>query len=105
MYSSYDLDLYINKISADILPSNQYVFWLYQVYTLEKSDKAKTGKDMHVSRRDIMEETKQVGIGMLPVMVKSKLCWLHKLQESDCQFDSGGYFLIKGTEKVLHHMV
>jgi DNA-directed RNA polymerase beta subunit len=52
-----------------------------------------------------MKETKQVSIGMLPVMVKSNLCWLHKLRESDCQFDSGGYFLIKGTEKVLHRMV
>ncbi|CAO2176336.1 unnamed protein product [Urochloa humidicola] len=71
-----------------------------QVYTLGKSDKAKTGKDTHVYRRDIMKETKQVSIGMLPVMVKSNLCWLHKLQETDCQFDSGGYFLIKGTEKV-----
>ena len=52
-----------------------------------------------------MKETKQVGIGMLPVMVKSKLCWLDKLEESECQLDSGGYFLIKGMEKVLHHMV
>jgi DNA-directed RNA polymerase beta subunit len=77
------------------------VLCLSQVYTLSISDKAKTGKAMHVSRKDIMKESKQLSIGMLPVMVKSNLCWLHKLQESECQFDSGGYFLIKGTEKVL----
>jgi DNA-directed RNA polymerase beta subunit len=52
-----------------------------------------------------MTETKQVSMGLLPVMVKSNLCWLHKLQESDCQFDFGGYFLIKGTEKVLPDMI
>ena len=81
------------------------MFWLYQVYILDKSDKAKTGKDTHVHRRDIMTETKQVSMGLLPVMVKSNLCWLHKLQESDCQFDFGGYFVIKGTEKVLPDMI
>lgn len=52
-----------------------------------------------------MKETKWVTIGRLPVMVNSNLCWLHKLQESDCQFDSGGYFLIKGMEKVLPYMI
>ncbi|WVZ94881.1 hypothetical protein U9M48_040716 [Paspalum notatum var. saurae] len=58
--------------------------------------------DQLYSRRDIMSETKNVNIGMLPVMVKSNLCWLHKHQESDCQFDYGGYFLIKGMEKSKH---
>jgi len=52
-----------------------------------------------------MTETKQVSMGLLPVMVKSNLCWLHKLQESDCHFDFGGYFVIKGTEKVLPDMI
>jgi hypothetical protein len=33
-------------------------------------------------------------------MVKSNLCWLHSQNESDCLFDSGGYFLVKGMEKV-----
>lgn len=80
---------------------NQLLSWLHQVYSLEKSDKAKTGKDTHVYKRGIIKETKQVNIGLLPVMVKSNLCWLHRLQENDCQFDYGGYFLIKGTEKVL----
>ncbi|TVU42988.1 hypothetical protein EJB05_09417, partial [Eragrostis curvula] len=70
-----------------------------EVYSLEESDKAKTGKNTHIRKRDILKETKQVNIGMLPVMVKSNLCWLHRLQESDCQFDYGGYFVIKGTEK------
>ncbi|KAG8093324.1 hypothetical protein GUJ93_ZPchr0012g19806 [Zizania palustris] len=71
-----------------------------QVYTLTTSDKAKTGHDTCIQRKDIMKETKWVNIGNLPVMVNSNLCWLHKLQESDCMYDFGGYFLIKGMEKV-----
>ncbi|KAK3122831.1 hypothetical protein QOZ80_8AG0618940 [Eleusine coracana subsp. coracana] len=70
-----------------------------EVYSLKQSDKAKTGEDTHVYKSVIIKETKQVNIGLLPVMVKSNLCWLHKLEESECQFDYGGYFLIKGTEK------
>uniref|UniRef100_A0A0D9X4U7 DNA-directed RNA polymerase subunit beta n=1 Tax=Leersia perrieri TaxID=77586 RepID=A0A0D9X4U7_9ORYZ len=71
-----------------------------QVYSLNKSDKGKTGHDPFVQRKDIIEETKWVTIGKLPVMVKSNLCWLHKLHESECEYDFGGYFLIKGMEKV-----
>ncbi|KAG2575119.1 hypothetical protein PVAP13_7KG411400 [Panicum virgatum] len=69
-----------------------------QVYSLEKSDKSKTGTDGFVQRRDFMNETHSIYIGRLPVMVKSDLCLLHK--ESDCLFDVGGYFLVKGMEKV-----
>ncbi|KQK03136.1 DNA-directed RNA polymerases IV and V subunit 2 [Brachypodium distachyon] len=71
-----------------------------QVYSMEKSDKAKTGNDHFGHKRDIINETHWVTIGRLPVMVNSDLCWLHKLGESDCLFDSGGYFLIKGMEKI-----
>ncbi|GJN26265.1 hypothetical protein PR202_gb14186 [Eleusine coracana subsp. coracana] len=71
-----------------------------QVYSLEKSDKSKTGDDGFVQKRDFISETHWISIGRLPVMVKSNLCWLHNLKESDCLFDSGGYFLVKGMEKV-----
>uniref|UniRef100_A0ACD5UFI6 Uncharacterized protein n=1 Tax=Avena sativa TaxID=4498 RepID=A0ACD5UFI6_AVESA len=86
-----------------------------KVYSMEKSDKAKTGNDLSgQSRVLIMNHTPTVPIGRLPVMVNSKLCWLpkdkkserkdkkseHEDKEIDCLFDSGGYFLIKGMEKV-----
>ncbi|XP_072980708.1 DNA-directed RNA polymerases IV and V subunit 2-like [Typha angustifolia] len=70
-----------------------------QVYTQEKSDKAKSGKDQYVHKRILTDDKKEITIGRIPVMVKSNLCWLHKLEKSDCLFDSGGYFLIKGMEK------
>ena len=48
-----------------------------------------------------MNETHWIFIGLLPVMVKSNLCLLHSLKESECLFDAGGYFLVKGMEKVI----
>jgi len=75
-------------------------FSLYQVYSLEKSDKSKTGNDGFVQKRDFMNETHWIFNGLLPVMVKSNLCLLHSLKESECLFDAGGYFLVKGMEKV-----
>ncbi|ONK73942.1 uncharacterized protein A4U43_C03F1170 [Asparagus officinalis] len=71
-----------------------------QVYILEKSDKAKTGKDSHICKRVLSDDKKEITIGSMPVMVKSKLCWLDTLDKSDCLYDSGGYFIVKGAEKV-----
>lgn len=33
-------------------------------------------------------------------MVKSELCRMKRAEKRDCEFDNGGYFLIKGAEKV-----
>lgn len=54
----------------------------------------------------ISEEQKSVLVGRLPIMVKSHLCHLYGLTpkellaEGDCFFDVGGYFIIKGHEKI-----
>lgn len=48
-----------------------------------------------------------VRIGRIPVMVKSRFCHLSELSDEnlrskeDCAFDTGGYFIIKGSEKVM----
>nr|AJA90767.1 DNA-directed RNA polymerase IV second largest subunit [Ephedra trifurca] len=55
---------------------------------------------------NILDQSKRILIGRIPVMVKSKLCHLYGLgpeqllKERDCYFDLGGYFIIKGHEKV-----
>jgi DNA-directed RNA polymerase IV and V subunit 2 len=54
-----------------------------------------------MGRKVLHDETKEIMIGRLPVMVRSVLCWLNTRDKGDCLFDSGGYFLIKGMEKVL----
>ncbi|XP_071709446.1 DNA-directed RNA polymerases IV and V subunit 2-like [Rutidosis leptorrhynchoides] len=59
-----------------------------QVYTQEMDNK-----------KVISEDSSEITIGRLPVMVKSDLCWMSDTTEVDCEFDYGGYFLIKGAEK------
>nr|QNI80845.1 RPB2 [Aspergillus malvicolor] len=51
--------------------------------------------------------TESIFIGKLPIMLKSKYCVLKDLGEqalydwNECPYDSGGYFVINGSEKVL----
>lgn len=45
---------------------------------------------------------KEVVIGHIPIMVKSKYCVLSKIgYEDECKYDPGGYFIINGNEKVI----
>ncbi|KAI5664174.1 hypothetical protein M9H77_23497 [Catharanthus roseus] len=50
---------------------------------------------------------KDVIIGRMPIMLRSKTCVLYKKDEEElaslgeCPLDPGGYFIIKGTEKVI----
>ncbi|KAF8391100.1 hypothetical protein HHK36_023400 [Tetracentron sinense] len=73
-----------------------------EVFTqmLMKSDKFKTGKEKYLHKEVISTDKRDVVIGRIPVMVKSDLCWMNDLDKGDCDFDHGGYFLIKGAEKV-----
>ncbi|WOG91975.1 hypothetical protein DCAR_0311231 [Daucus carota subsp. sativus] len=72
-----------------------------QVYTqrMVRSDKFKTGKEQYVDKSVCKEIREEIPIGTLPVMVKSDLCWMKKAKQGDCDFDHGGYFIIKGAEK------
>ncbi|KAE9609271.1 putative DNA-directed RNA polymerase [Lupinus albus] len=72
-----------------------------QVYVPKviRSDKFKTGKDQYVDREILKEDSRDIIIGRLPVMVMSDLCWMKDASKPDCEFDHGGYFLIKGAEK------
>ncbi|CAK7353598.1 unnamed protein product [Dovyalis caffra] len=72
-----------------------------QVYTrrVVRSDKFKTGIDQLIQKEVVHTENREMIIGRIPVMVKSDLCWLNTVEKGDCDFDHGGYFLIKGSEK------
>ncbi|KAK6129781.1 hypothetical protein DH2020_036488 [Rehmannia glutinosa] len=72
-----------------------------QVYTkgLSRSDKFKTGVENFVDKTVLNDYHSDVIFGRLPVMVKSDLCWMHSSEKRDCEFDQGGYFVIKGAEK------
>ncbi|KAG5644623.1 DNA-dependent RNA polymerase II [Asterophora parasitica] len=53
------------------------------------------------------DESTKVWIGKVPIMLRSTFCILRGLQDQDlydlneCPYDSGGYFIINGSEKVL----
>ncbi|CAM8901080.1 unnamed protein product [Rhodiola kirilowii] len=72
-----------------------------EVYTqkLVRSDKFKTGKEQCHQKEVIHEEKREVFIGRMPVMVKSGICWMSQEEKGDCEYDQGGYFIIKGAEK------
>ncbi|KFK44270.1 nuclear rna polymerase d2a [Arabis alpina] len=72
-----------------------------------KSDKFKTGQDEYVEKKILDVKTQDLPIGRIPVMVKSVLCQTaakgkngENNKKGDCAFDHGGYFVIKGAEKV-----
>lgn len=85
-----------------------YILLTDQVYTkkLVRSDKFKTGKDEQLLDKTIIkDEDREIIIGRLPVMVKSDLCWMKGVEKGDCEFDHGGYFIIKGAEKVSYKVM
>jgi DNA-directed RNA polymerase III subunit RPC2 len=57
--------------------------------------------------RDDKHVQKEVVIGKLPIMLRSRSCVLHGADRGqnellkECYYDPGGYFVIKGTEKVI----
>ncbi|XP_009145936.1 DNA-directed RNA polymerases IV and V subunit 2 [Brassica rapa] len=72
-----------------------------------KRDKFKTGQDEYVEKQILSKKTQDIPIGRIPVMVKSVLCnttekgkHVESYRKGECAFDQGGYFVIKGAEKV-----
>lgn len=59
-----------------------------------------------IEKDKIDTQTDTICIGKIPVMVNSSFCHLSGLTEKEliakgqCSFDVGGYFIIKGSEKV-----
>ena len=62
---------------------------------------------MALLRRDVEQDVKKAFIGDMPVMLKSKLCWLEGKNDEELidmgedPMDFGGYFIINGSEKAL----
>ncbi|KAL8129089.1 hypothetical protein V2J09_018244 [Rumex salicifolius] len=73
----------------------------FEVYTqkMQRGDKFKTGKEQYLHKEVVMTEDKDILIGRIPVMVKSDLCWMVDAEKRDCDYDHGGYFIVKGAEK------
>ena len=54
-----------------------------------------------------VKNLEKINIGLIPIMLKSDLCILKGIDKTrlieygECQYDQGGYFIIKGKEKVI----
>lgn len=62
-----------------------------------------TLKILNLENNNVVEHT-QIPIGKIPVMIRSSICNLSenlKVQKNECSNDFGGYFIIKGKERVL----
>ena len=63
--------------------------------------------NMIAIRRNVEIQRQTIKVGEIPVMVKSKLCWLHGLTPKELirlgedPEDMGGYFIINGVEKAI----
>ena len=63
-------------------------------------------RDM-VEKKQAISVYENVNLGSIPIMVKSKLCILRDMDSArltevgECPYDQGGYFIIKGKEKVI----
>jgi DNA-directed RNA polymerase II subunit RPB2 len=61
----------------------------------------------NVTEEITIKNFERVNIGLMPIMIKSKLCILDGLDDSrlnelgECPYDKGGYFIIKGKEKII----
>lgn len=66
----------------------------------------RTGKDLE-NTQTFYKVLPQVNIGKLPIMLKSSICVLTQYkhfehtQTGECKFDTGGYFIINGSEKTV----
>ena len=56
---------------------------------------------------DEIEKHTRVVIGRIPIMLRTSKCYLTKMSKNErikageCEYDAGGYFIIKGKERVL----
>ncbi|VVA99127.1 unnamed protein product [Arabis nemorensis] len=64
-----------------------------------KSDKFKTGQDEYVEKKILDVKKQDIPIGRIPVMGRRERTG-DSYKKGECAFDQGGYFVIKGAEKV-----
>ena len=96
--------LYDNKESKYMYPNDARL----NNYTYRSSIFCNIGIKYLVldSGKFIIKNLTKINIGFMPIMVHSKLCLLNSLDSvklselGECPYDQGGYFIVRGKEKV-----
>ena len=108
--------LYANvqvELSKTILDSNETIPTLE--YLQQEDTEVETGgtselgvrQEIHVNSHSIIKTFYQVPLGRIPIMLRSKICSLYNQSGAslramgECPYGQGGYFVIKGKEKVI----
>lgn len=65
-----------------------------------RSNRYGNDEDRNIEKVVSSENSTEMIMGKLPVMVKSNLCRMKGVITGDCDFDHGGYFIVNGAEKV-----
>ena len=64
-------------------------------------------KTEFLNKEPEIEQYRRVVIGRIPIMLRSSHCYLtdktpsERIKMGECEKDDGGYFIIKGKERVL----
>ena len=83
-----------------------FTYWSTICIDLEIKYKIRWGKKLN-KRKIIIKYIKNVKLGKMPIMLKSQLCTLKKYKylnsdiTGECKYDTGGYFIINGSEKTI----
>lgn len=92
-------------IEADGSPRTE--FYPMEARLRNRSYNAPIYLTMRLFRRNVEQDYKKTFIGEIPIMTRSKNCWLNGLTDQELikkgedPLDPGGYFIINGTEKAL----
>jgi len=82
-------------------------FYPMEARLRDKNYSAPIYVDINLIRKDVLQDTKRAYIGEVPIMIKSRKCNLHGLNDAELielgedPMDLGGYFIINGIEKIL----
>ncbi len=101
-----DIEVHKPKIvEADGSPRNQ--FYPMEARIRNRSYTGPLFLTMRMLRRGVEQDVRRAYIGELPIMLKSDLCWLRGKSDEELiemgedPKDTGGYFIINGSEKAL----
>ncbi len=96
------IESYKNEVNSRLVSKE-----LVQKYIEEDSKEKRRTLKFHPTIRNLEYTLKKVYLGRFPIMLQSDLCILNGLDPmtrfnmGECKHDYGGYFIVKGKEKVV----
>ncbi|KAG9305005.1 hypothetical protein G9A89_007408 [Geosiphon pyriformis] len=100
-------NIWVAKPEADNEMDKQRIFTPHEARLRDLTYSAPIYVDVEYVRGSNRVRTNKKCIGKMPIMLRSSHCLLHNRSESElarmheCPLDPGGYFIVKGVEKVI----